>query len=477
MKNGSHSSGSVTEAIGLVVVLSVMISICSRGASHAQEFRVNKVTDKITTVSEPNTGDQVVVESRQGLIVFDSFWSGPTARRFKEEIVKALGRDDFAYVIDMVDRLDMLGGNGVYGEAVIVGHDNILKKYGDEDVVESEITKQIDMWRHKEELSRARLEQYEAGTEDAEKEKAWMNKCKGTADELESGFSLVLPQVSYSDRMTLNLGDITIRLQWFGRSGNYSGQTVAVIPEEKVAILSKSIVYPRYHLAPGLRPDYSKLDVPRWIEVLEGILEGENAVDRVILCDDNEIYSREQMQSHLEYIRRLWNRVAELEHAGKTLQEIEVTLSLDKEFSFVKEMMAYKEGGDQWIRPQHELHTRLFFLQHKEHIASEILEKGGVESLQSSLDEIKRLGDAVYTDETSIWHLGYEWLNGGHVSEAIEVFKLYVEAYPESSNAYDSLAEAYMKKGDAGEARKCYENSLALNPENENAREKLEELK
>jgi len=34
------------------------------------------------------------------------------------------------------------------------------------------------------------------------------------------------------------------------------------------------------------------------------------------------------------------------------------------------------------------------------------------------------------------------------VKEAIEVFKLNVEAYPESFNVYDSLGEAYMVNGD-----------------------------
>ena len=53
-------------------------------------------------------------------------------------------------------------------------------------------------------------------------------------------------------------------------------------------------------------------------------------------------------------------------------------LSLDNEFAFVKDMQVYRDHGDDWIRPQHEFHVRLFFLQHK-NPASEILrsEDGG----------------------------------------------------------------------------------------------------
>ena len=478
MKKTNFTSKHVMGKNGLaIIIFIIVITIFCQGKVYAQRFQTRKVSDKITIISNPDIGDQVVVESERGLVVFDSFWSEKTARLFKEEISKTLGRDDFIYVVNMVDRLDMLGGNKAYQEAVIVGHNNILKKYGNEKVVDSGITELINMWRHKEALSHNRLEKYEKGTEQAKKEQEWLNTCKRTADELESSFSLVLPQILYNDRLTLNLGDITMKLLWFGKTGNYSGQSVAVIPEEKLAILSKSIVYPRQHLAPGLRPDYSELDVPRWIDVLEKILEGESAVDKIILCDDNQVYSREEMQSHLEYVRKLWNRVTDLENEGKNLQEIKVVLSLEKEFAFVKEMMAYKENGDNWIRPQHELHTRLFFLQHKEHLASEIIKEGGIESLQASLDKIRKLGNAVYIDETSIWRLGYVWLNEGHVPEAIEIFKLWVKTYPESFNAYDNLAEAYMKNGDTEKAIKYYKKSLELNPENNNAREKLKELK
>jgi Flp pilus assembly protein TadD len=61
-------------------------------------------------------------------------------------------------------------------------------------------------------------------------------------------------------------------------------------------------------------------------------------------------------------------------------------------------------------------------------------------------------------------------------SDAIEILKLNVEAYPESWNTYDSLAEAYMKNGDKEEAIKHYRKSLELNPKNENARITLEKL-
>jgi tetratricopeptide (TPR) repeat protein len=72
--------------------------------------------------------------------------------------------------------------------------------------------------------------------------------------------------------------------------------------------------------------------------------------------------------------------------------------------------------------------------------------------------------------------LGYELLGNDQIEEAIVVFKYAVSEYPESANAYDSLAEAYMKNGDNELALENYQKSLELNPDNENAKRMLEQL-
>lgn len=47
--------------------------------------------------------------------------------------------------------------------------------------------------------------------------------------------------------------------------------------------------------------------------------------------------------------------------------------------------------------------------------------------------------------------------------EAIEIFKLSVDAYPQSYNTFDSLAEAYMDNGDTELAIKNYQRSIEIN--------------
>lgn len=79
--------------------------------------------------------------------------------------------------------------------------------------------------------------------------------------------------------------------------------------------------------------------------------------------------------------------------------------------------------------------------------------------------------------EDEINNFGYELLGASQFKQAIEAFKLNVESYPQSANAYDSLAEAYMKNGDKQPAIVNYEKSLSLNPNNSNAVQLLKVLK
>jgi imidazolonepropionase-like amidohydrolase len=71
---------------------------------------------------------------------------------------------------------------------------------------------------------------------------------------------------------------------------------------------------------------------------------------------------------------------------------------------------------------------------------------------------------------------GYELLNHGRIDDAIAVFKENADKFPDSANAWDSLAEAYMKAGQKELAIANYKKALELNRHNENAKEMLRKL-
>ncbi|MDH3495003.1 MAG: S41 family peptidase [Acidobacteriota bacterium] len=82
-----------------------------------------------------------------------------------------------------------------------------------------------------------------------------------------------------------------------------------------------------------------------------------------------------------------------------------------------------------------------------------------------------------YVDiEGQINRYGYNMIQMKQWDAAIGLFKINVELYPDSWNVYDSLAEAYMLKGEMETAAKLYMKSLELNPDNSNAVDMLKRI-
>jgi tetratricopeptide (TPR) repeat protein len=79
--------------------------------------------------------------------------------------------------------------------------------------------------------------------------------------------------------------------------------------------------------------------------------------------------------------------------------------------------------------------------------------------------------------EAALNATGYQLLAQKKTKEAIDLFKLNTQFYPNSANTYDSLGEAQALDGDKTEAIKNYEKSIALNPKNENGKAALAKLK
>ena len=79
-------------------------------------------------------------------------------------------------------------------------------------------------------------------------------------------------------------------------------------------------------------------------------------------------------------------------------------------------------------------------------------------------------------DEDELNALGYQLVKANKFRQAIRIFQLNVEAYPNSGNTYDSLGEAYMDDGNKPQAIANYKRSLQLNPGNNNAIKMLQKL-
>jgi tetratricopeptide (TPR) repeat protein len=86
-------------------------------------------------------------------------------------------------------------------------------------------------------------------------------------------------------------------------------------------------------------------------------------------------------------------------------------------------------------------------------------------------------GKGVYDfSEGMLNRLGYRFVGDGKADEALVIFRLNVEQFPEASNTWDSLADVYATQGDTVRAITFYRRSLELDPDNDNAVEQLKKL-
>lgn len=78
--------------------------------------------------------------------------------------------------------------------------------------------------------------------------------------------------------------------------------------------------------------------------------------------------------------------------------------------------------------------------------------------------------------ESGINTQGLKLLDLKKFDEAIKVLALNTELFPNSWNTWDSLAEAYMKKGEKHIATGFFKKAIELNPHNSHAKEMIEKM-
>jgi len=113
----------------------------------------------------------------------------------------------------------------------------------------------------------------------------------------------------------------------------------------------------------------------------------------------------------------------------------------------------------------------------KNSIAYSLVEVVSNDGIEKGLDHYKNIknADGFYMDLNEMNIAGYELIDENKLQQAAFIFKLNVEAYPNSFIPYDSYGDILMKLGYEEQSIKNYRKSLALNPNNKNAEKIIKE--
>jgi glyoxylase-like metal-dependent hydrolase (beta-lactamase superfamily II) len=458
----------------LMVVFVVILAVGATATAETEAdglFRVKKLTDRVYIFTEvtPWESNHVVILGENRTVLVDPGHSALMGRLIREAVAGELEVDRFDYVVNTHGHWGHTWGNSGFPEAAVVGHDQAAVEI---DTDAPNVQQRREFIRGQLEQSEARLTELDAASEEAETERIQRDHFDRIVRGLsEPGFTVRSPGLTFSERMSLDLGNLSLEMHYFGRAHSTSDIAI-IIPEEKVALIGcfflERGVLPAFGTQPVLDPD-------QWLEVFDRVLDDSSGIEHIVL-GQHHVWPRERLATMRDYIADLWTGVQALDAEGVDFDTVVEKLPIPSELDFVKAAGA----TDDQLAQLHRFELSALWRQLKVSAVREVAQSLDEDGLEAGLRKYKALAAAgeaeVFFDENGFNMLGYRLLGQNRVDEAIAVFEINVERFPESWNVHDSLGEAYAVKGDTGKAIELYRRSVELNPENVNGVQALERL-
>ena len=326
-----------------VILLLVISGLC---AGSDEFVRIEKLSDRVIIGYWLGTGRMniVAVKSQKGLAVIDTAMSPRIMAPIKARLEKELGRDDWKYVINTHAHMHHAGGNCLFEDAVIIGHDNLpadMQWLIDKQVDETAKRKSLDYNaatirnlksllprvtgnRLQTRMIQGEIKFYELNTRD-----------------MEEGFEIVKPTVTFPDKYTLELGDMRLEMVYFGK-GHSMSDILIYIPQEGI-LVTGAIVYLRRHL-PGITERVELKDVRRYITVLNSFLDEGLKVDRVI-ASHSPVLTRKDLKYVRDYYQTMLEGISAARREGLTLEQVKDRFAVRKKFSWF-----YQTRSAEWSK-------------------------------------------------------------------------------------------------------------------------------
>jgi glyoxylase-like metal-dependent hydrolase (beta-lactamase superfamily II) len=455
----------------LLVAVLVFLFTAPVLADEPLPFEVTRLTDKVLIFTElsPWRSNHVVVNTDRGLVLVDPGGSPAIARLLRQAISTELGHAQIAYIVNHHHHWGHSWGNVAFPEAIVIGHEDSV------DLMTTTapfVEPRLNRFRTQLDEATAQLAELEEGSPEAVAAQERLAQAEWMIAGLtELGFTVRPPDVTFSERIVLDLGNVTLELHALG-NGHSATDTVMLIPEERV-LLTGCFFFVRDGLPEfGFHPE---LEVDRWREVFAAVLDGDAPVEHVV-PGQHALWSPDQLRGWRDYIADLWDDVQQLEADGVTLAVAEERLPPSPELR----SLADDSVDDARLAEYQRANVEKYWRQHKERAAAVVertLDEQGLDAALATHRGLRELPEGeVYFSEVEYNVLGYRVLGDQRYAEAIAIFELNVEMYPESWNVYDSLGEAHMLAGDDQRAIELYRKSLEINPDNANGVAMLQRL-
>jgi glyoxylase-like metal-dependent hydrolase (beta-lactamase superfamily II) len=357
------------------------------------------------------------IATSRGIVVIDTGRSPGLMEAVARRIEQEFGRSDFRYVVNTHAHADHAAGNQVFPDAVILSHDNgpAAMRCGRADTPGA-----LSYARSRLEKARERLTAPDP--EEARRARAEVPARELMLADLQGRYTVTPATLTFSDRLSLDLGDVRLELLSCGRA--HSNNDILVhVPGEKVLLTGDLFCGPD-NVCFTVSP---LTDVPRLASLLEHALRDSAGLETVI-PGHGHLLARADLVRLLGVMKERYAEFDGRRSAAATLDTMIAAVGIDQALARLVPPAAGAKGP-------------------------------------------------TYFSEEEFDALAESYRSAGRLPEAIRVLAHVCPFFPGSTLLLDSLGKACEEAGDIPAAISCYERSLVLAPESPRIADRLKALR
>ena len=309
------------KAIYLGLLMPALVAGVDRRST--EYVRIERLSERVLLAYWIGTGrcNLTAIQSQKGLVVIDTEMSPRIMAPIKKRIEQVFGRDDWAYVINTHAHIHHAGGNSLFKDTTIVGHENLPQD------MQWLIDRQTDPERKRKGLDstaqtlrnlRAALPRVRGNRPATRAIRGEIKFWQLYIQDLTEGYKIVKPSLMFADRYTLDLGDLTLELMFFGR-GHSLSDILIYIPQEKL-LVTGAIIYQRRQL-PEIGEQTDMQDVNRFMAVLDYFLAKDVQIKHVIPSHSPPLVKSDMMPVR-DYYQKMLKGVRAARQEGLSLSQV-----------------------------------------------------------------------------------------------------------------------------------------------------------
>ncbi len=374
----------------------------------------------------------VAIPTAEGLVIIDTTGNPEVDRELRRIIARELGRDEFTILINTHEHGDHTGGNGVYSDCTIVGHELVAEGMASATEDRHRI---MDWYTNRIPELEAEIAQAAADDSGVARLREELVLKRLELKVLQANDDPIPPTKTFKDQLVLDLGDTTFELYYIG--GMHSASDIAIfVPEHGLLMTGDTMAdvwltdtpgcLASFGARAGIKHDFA-LQLANW----NTLLAKKDAIKTLLRDHWNGELTHEGCEARVRYVEALWEGAKKADAAGTGLEAMLVDYSLPAKFPALVESPGFS-GRTNYLTVI-EVWTEVTSQLSAAAALYDLIDQGADDSAIRQVVDARGAKDSShFFIEAELNGYGYRFLQGERAAQAATMFKINVELFPNS---------------------------------------------